>query len=135
MEYKYNRQERLFTRVEPVTIKNVKLKISLDTSYKESEFESKVEEAVNKIESNWDKLCRTLINNLYEIHIESWRYEKESDFSEEDFLSNLLLESVIITKKTSYTIRFTTGELFQGKILEVIYDNDGSIFVTGLIGQ
>lgn len=135
MEYKYNRQERLFTRVEPVTIKNVKLKISLDTSYKESEFESKVEEAVNKIESNWDKLCRTLINNLYEIHIESWRYEKESDFSEEDFLSNLLLDTVIINKKTSYTIRFTTGELFQGKILEVIYDNDGSIFVTGLIGQ
>jgi hypothetical protein len=133
MNFKYNRQERYFKLLSAVSIKGIQTEVSIDTSYKESEFEFKIHEAIKKIENGWDSINKSLLTNLYDLHIESWRYEKEKDFSPEDFLSNLRINSVFITKGDSLTIRYTTGELFEGKILEVVYDKEGNVFVTGLM--
>ena len=133
MSFKYNRQDRLFIRNNPVTINDIEVPICIDTSYKENEFESKISDAVNRIENNRESLKKALIKNLYDIHIESWRYDKEKDLSIEDFFSNLKMTKIILTKGDSCTIVFTTGELFDGKLLEVMFEKDGSIFITGLL--
>ena len=133
MNYKYNRQDRIFTGTEPAIIRGKEVIVSLDTSYKESEYDSKIQTAISRIEANWSALCEAMIHNLYEIHIESWRYEKEKDLSTEDFLNNLCLKSVLLTKNDSCTLQFTTGDLFEGRLLEIIFDNDDAIYITGLL--
>ncbi|MDH5656345.1 MAG: DUF2262 domain-containing protein [Spirochaetia bacterium] len=132
MKYNYNREERLFMRPESIQLLGKNIHVSIDTSYKESEYEDKLQKIIERIESNKNLIDDALLENIYEIYYDTWMYDKERNVTKDEFFNNLILESIILTKNDSCTMQYQTGELFDGKDMEVIYDADGSIFIAGL---
>ena len=118
-------------RGESVELFNRFIHVSIDGSYKEEEFEQKVSEITNKLHENKNKIDDALLNNLYEVYYDTWVYDQEREISKEEFFENIMIESIVITKNDSCTLNFTTGPLLDANPIEVIYDKDGTIFITG----
>jgi hypothetical protein len=121
-----------------INVKGQKVDILIYGEFKDENINDVVKRNVLKIEANWEKFNNSIIENLLSLYNDVWRQEDKPVLSEDEFLKNIIIESVNIDEQDdeddTMCIYYKDSGLFAGHYIELFLDSDGTIYNAEIIG-